>query len=174
MEEYSDYYMWLLDRVNVLHGEYENYLLLMKHLFSTDYIPLLQLDENRAYSGISLRNRYALEEGVYLEDVHDGPCTVLEMLEALAENVAYDTSDTISRWFWEFIHNLELDRFTDEDYDNYSVTYILDRWLTRKYEYNGTGSPFPLKYSKQDVRNMQIWDQMNAYLVENYPSKNWV
>ena len=174
MEEYSDYYMWLIDRVDVLHGEKSNYLLLMKHLFSVDYIPILQLDENRAYSGLNLRSRYALEEGVYLDDVHDGPCTVLEMLEALSENIAYDTSDNISRWFWELLHNLELDRFSDENYDKYSVDYILERWLSRKYEPTGIGSPFPLKHCRSDTRNMQIWDQMNAYLVENYPSINWV
>ena len=105
MEERSDYYMWLLDRVRALHGEYENYVRLMKHLFSTEYIAVLPLDENRLQGGLSLRYRFALEEGVYVEDVHDGPCTVLEMLEALAENISYDTSETISRWFWELIHN---------------------------------------------------------------------
>lgn len=170
----SDYYMWLLDRVDVLHGGHMNYLLLMQHLFKTKYEYALEMDGNRAWGGKNLRKLFAEESGFYLEDVYQGPCTVLEMLEALAESIAFDTDMDISRWFWEMLHNLELDQCDDETYDRYYVDARLRLWLDRRYDAEGKGGLFPVKGFSGDMRRMETWDQKNVYMSTKYPVGNWL
>lgn len=170
----SDYYMWLLAKVDALHRGGKSYSYLMQLLFTTKYEYAFAMDSNRAMAGENLRSIYALEAGLYLEDVYEGPCTVLEMLIALADTIAFDMNDFSSEWFWHFLDNLGISEESDEVYDE---NYILDRlytWMDHKYEMDGTGSLFPLKETNRDCRNMEIWDQMNAYLVENFPVGNWI
>lgn len=170
----DDYYMWLLDKVDALHGDRANYSLLMQLLYSTKYEYAFVMDSNRAKSGENLRSIFALEEGYYLEDVHQGPCSVLEMLIALADNMAFDTEDTVSRWFWEMLDNLGISNMDDNHYDE---EYILSRlfiWMNRQFEPDGTGSIFPLHKPVGDCRRKEIWTLMNAYLMENHPIDNWM
>lgn len=169
MIDNNDYYAWLLDQINVLHGKYENYLLLMQYLFSIAYVPVLIRDEDRVQGGVNLRKQYAFLESIYEDDIDQGACTVLEMLIALAQNMSFDTDDTTSRWFWEMMTNLGLDKYDDANYESKEVKAIVDRWLTRTYEPDGQGSIFPLKKYSGDVRYMEIWAQKDTYLVENYP-----
>lgn len=171
---FSDYYMWLLDKVDALHGEKSNYSNLLQQLFSTTYVYAFIMDKNRAKGGESLRAVYALEEGLYLEDVYQGPCTVLEMLVGLADTLSFNQGDTVSKWFWEMIDNLGLGSMDDRTYDENYISDVLHTWMNHAYEPDGTGSLFPLKYSDLDQRTMEVWNQMNAYLIENYPIGNWM
>lgn len=171
----SDYYIWLLDRIGVLNGEYKNYELLAQHLFSTKYIYMFAMDENRAKGGLALRTLYAQTAGVYVEDVHEGPCNVLEMIESLAEKISFDHDDTIQRWFWEMLDNLNLLNYSNEFYDPNAVQYILDTWMYRRYDSSGNGSLFPVPDYEGDMRNIETWDQMNIYLTRFYPiTDNWL
>lgn len=171
----SDYYIWLLDRIGVLCGEYKDYLLLAQHLFHTEYTYVLQMDENRAEAGLRLRSLYAQTYGVYEEEVYNGPCTVLEMLEALAERISFDTGDTIQCWFWEMLDNLGLTDYRDDAYRISDIDEILYSWMNRQYDQYGHGSIFPIEDCPNDMRSMEIWDQMNLYLTTYYPvDRNWL
>lgn len=176
MRSKGDYYSWLLERIDAAPGaNFCNYQKLCQALYERDYIWLMPLDENRACAGLALRDKFANEMCVCLEDVPDGSCSVLEMLIALADDMSMLFDDSTSRWFWEMMANINLDHFSDDRFDAHNVNVILTTWLERRYTFKGTGSIFPVHYITQDARKMQVWDLMNAYINEYYPIKeDWL
>ena len=162
----SDYYIWLRDLV----GNRRGYKKLIKQLDQIPFTWAFTLDANRAAGGVELRNRYASETSTFEEDIRQGPCTVLEMLIALAGHMEDQLSCDVETWFWQLIDNLCLDQFSDDNYDARGVEYLVNTWLNRNYSSNGAGSIFPLNNYPGDCRNLDIWSQMNAWINENYPS----
>lgn len=167
---YSDYYLWLDSLVN--DGNHES---LIRYLYEQPYRWQFTLDENRAAGGINLRRTFAYENGVELKDVGFGPCSVLEMLIALAGRMTDMLTMDIFDWFWSLISNLKLDRFDDGHFDERGISYILNVWLDRKYDERGNGSLFPLRGYSGDCKNLDIWTQMNIWIAENYPhTDDWL
>lgn len=173
--KYGDYYRWLLDRINAGPGAfYCRYQRLIEKLYLTKYEWHFELDANRAVAGQGLRSKFAYEEGVNCED-SSSPCSVLEMLEALAESMSDTYGYSIAKWFWEMIVNLGLNYCPDDQYDEHEVKDILYAWMDGKYSRNGEGSPFPLENYAGDARHLQLWDLMNNYICEKYPiNKDWL
>lgn len=186
MGKYSDlhtlrdsYFHWLCGLVNADDPNC-SYYDLMRILFDTEFRWSIRNDENRAQDGILLRGTFLKSsdsEGAGIGDIQ-GPCTVLEMLIALATRIDIDImwdpdkGDQTMRWFWEMVQNLGLDGFDDDDFegeDGYRfVPFIVDRWLDRRYRWDGIGGLFPLKNPTCDQRETEIWYQMNVYMIENY------
>ena len=161
---YSDYYLWLDSLVN--DG---NHSILIRYLYDHPYRWQFTLDENRAAGGLNLRSKYACENGIDIQDVGCGPCSVLEMLIALADRMTEILDMDIFNWFWTLLSNLGLDRFNDAYFDEGQVNYILQVWLDRAYNRKGNGSLFPLSRYPGDCRNLDTWGQMNAWIAERYP-----
>lgn len=176
MVRHSDYYAWLLDEIDAGQGAmYSDYQSLIEDLYLLEYRWVFELDENRAAGGINLRSLFAFHFGVDEAELDQGPCSVLEMFVALAKHMHETYGDTASRWFWEMMSNMELDHFCDGVYDTRAVKRIINDWMDKKFSYKGQGSPFPLESYNGDVRNMELWDAMNAYMVERYPlDENWL
>jgi len=100
---------------------------------------------------------------------------------ALAQRMDFETtgaydensvgSDRTAYWFWEMMDNLGLTAYDDDSYvDLDGTTYveqIIDEFVNREYDYDGTGGIFPLKHAEKDQRNVEIWYQMSAYLYEH-------
>lgn len=168
MHRESDYYIWLRD----LTGNRQDYTKLIKQLDSIPFTWIFALDENRAAGGINLRTKFAYETSTNLDDIRNGPCTVLEMLIGVASHMEDHLDETIDKWFWVLINNLSLNQFDDDNYDSRGVDYIVNTWLNRHYCPDGAGSIFPLKEYIGDCRNLDIWSQMNAWINENYPTDN--
>lgn len=167
---YSDYYIWLESLVN--DG---NHSRLIRYLYEKPYRWQFTLDENRAAGGMNLRSKFAYDNGINIQDVGVGPCSILEMLIALADRMVEILTMDIFDWFWDLIRNLGLDRFDDGHFDEGGVNYILNVWLDRAYDASGNGSLFPLHYYQGDCRNLDIWGQMNAWIAENYPhTDDWL
>ncbi len=167
---YSDYYLWLVSLVD--DGNHSE---LIRYLYEQPYRWQFTLDANRAAGGMNLRNKYAYENGINPQDVGNGPCSILEMLIALAERMTELLTMDIWDWFWDLIRNLRLDTFDDNHFDERGVNYILNIWLNRQYDARGNGSLFPLKSYAGDCRNLDIWGQMNAWIDENYPhTDDWL
>ena len=136
------------------------------------------MDENRALDGENLRVRFFYESHT-LDDNYEEflfePCSVLEMLVALAFRMEKEylmdwrpgTRDRTSERFWMLIDNLGTD-------DNWStkidakVQHYVEQFLDRDYRFDGAGGLFPLKNCHEDQRNIEIWSQMQAYIMENY------
>ena len=171
----DEYYAWLLEKIEASDEAYQGHELLLEHLYTHDFRYVLSMDSNRAKGGLALRNIYAMMAGLYIEDVKDGPCTILEMLVALAENMYMCTDLPTAKFFWELIDNLGLMRFDDAHFDPDEVSIILSNWMDRQFEKSGQGSIFPMSEEfADDFRNMEIWNQMNKYLLVNYPVGNWI
>ena len=128
------------------------------------------LDENRSEAGKNLRSKFANSEGLEIDDVRVGECSVLEMLVAVAVELS-ETYDNYSEdWFSEIADNLGITGVSCE-----KIRYIITKWLIGDYDKHGDGTPFPLTNDEKDCRTMQLHDQMNAYLNEHNPQDDsWI
>ena len=151
------------------------YRCLLSYLHGHDFIALMERDLNRIEDGIDLRYCFAYEKNVDKNEVatylDDRPCSVLEMMVALAIKCEEmmndpDVGDQTGRWFWEMICSLGLFEFDDYAFDEIEVDYILNKFLHREYEWNGKGGLFTIENSKRDLRDVEIWYQMGWHLNE--------
>lgn len=170
---YDEYFEWLLGLLGVDELENCKYLKTLAHLYTKEFTWTIPTDKNRAVDGIALR-RIFLDEfrNIPEENFIDAPCTLLEMMVALAhrceENIMWnpDIGDRTGDWFWMMFSNLGLDSKDDEHYDHDEVDYILNRLLDRTYAKNGLGGLFYIPNTTRDLRKAEIWYQLSWYLVE--------
>ena len=188
------YFCWL---VGLIQDEYigQNYQKLLWKLYSTDYIWELDFDENRAADGLLLRKIYAQNcanygnfgcdfnnnfvnffAGTRVGMYQNLPCSMLEMMIALARRAEDDImhepdfGDRTGQWFWVMIQNLGLDVYDDYHYFESEVDRILYVFVHRLYDKNGIGGgAFPIRRMTRDLRQTDLWWQMNAYLEEQFP-----
>lgn len=167
------YIDWIYGKV-VGHGY--SYRKLLERLHEIPFIYILPMDENRMEDGLNLRYRFGLESGIpqvqIANELDISECSVLEMMAALAirceESIMNDpdAGDRTSRWFMEMLSNLGLAGMDDRRYSQSYVDGHIDIFLHRKYEPDGRGGLFHLEHCTDDLRNVQIWYQMNWYLNE--------
>ena len=172
------YFCWL---IRLIGDDYiaTNYQKLLRKLHSREYIWELVYDKNRAADGIYLRNLFDQEMGNYGVagggmSASTAPCSVLEMFIALARNAENDImhdpdyGDRSGIWFWEMLQNMGLDIYDDYNFYESEVDRILDNFLHHRYAKNGAGGAFPVANSCQNMRQKDLWWQMNAYLEERF------
>ena len=171
----EDYFKWICSLVGG-RSRSMPYKKLLRYLFDTDFMFVIDRDENRAIDGCDLRYRYGYYHdipsdtiSVYLDDRR---CSVLEMMAALCnrieENIMYDwdCGDRTGKWFWEMIDNLGLTNATDSKFDLQRVSKAIDIFLHREYAPDGTGGLIRIPNCEKDLRTMEIWYQVNWYLSE--------
>ena len=165
------YFKWLCEVVDC-PPEYTD---LLQKLDSRVFTWRIRNDSNRAQDGLALRSRFIDETGAKVtEEIFMRPCSVLEMMVALAcrieDDIMFDPSygDRAPQWFWIMVSNLGLDGMDNEHFDNENVDQVLNVLLGRSYFMNGTGGLFPLKRPKVNQRRVEIWYQMSEFLVENF------
>jgi len=175
------YFKWLYHHIGSLkdpnpsHGHW----LLAEQLHKTTFNWFVPNDDNRSSDGLSLRDDFCDEVGSWGpgRHIHD-PCSMLEMLIALAKRTDYEADDLgmgegIGEWFWTLMTNVGLRKFTDEVYlrgrqeTELHVQEILNNLIERKYEADGRGGLFPLSHPQRDQRTVELWYQMSDYLLEN-------
>lgn len=147
---------------------------LLLHLHNVEFTYTLLMDENRARDGIDLRYRFGYEnrysDSLIRTSIDDGPCSVLEMLIALAircEEHIMDEPELGNRtgkWFWQMIENMGLASMEDSRFDLEFIDDTLAIFLDRKYRRNGEGGLFTVNNCKHDMRDAEIWYQMCWYL----------
>lgn len=131
------------------------------------------MDENRYEDGMALSNRCELGN---IRDYGDFPCTMLEMMAALAlrceESIMFapGTDNGAGELFWKMIDSLGLSEMKNGCFDREKADCIIFRLLEHKYESNGKGGLFQiddefLKHVNKDMRKMEIWDQMGLYII---------
>lgn len=170
--EWVRYRNWLLKKVKQ-YRKLDNYSFLFEYLHNYPFSWSLSMDENRAEDGKYLRENFEDEMGIPDGIVLCGTCTTLEMLVALAirmdkEYIGEPGEPDPSSIFIELLNNLGLWKYDNRRFTASKVNQILQVWMSRSFEYNGKGSLFPLKEASRDQRKIEIWDQMNAYIYENY------
>jgi hypothetical protein len=172
------YRNWICDTMDARHHR-----ILLDVMYDTpfrwkDSIPR---DADREADGRFLRKRFCDETGMRAPSIWFGtswPASFLEVLVALAysieDSIMYDPEkgDRTSTWFWEMLANADLDGFDDEKMLKdgmcayYYVCEIEGKIMDRRYERNGQGGLFPLRKPAMDQRDVEIWYQANAYMIE--------
>lgn len=171
------YFEWLYQLVvSERYFGSASYKKLLMHLHNRVFNWTIPMDGNRAEDGINLRYVFGLENDIDDRAIASfldyRPCSVLEMLAALAHRmdvqIMYDEDygDRTFCWFWGMMTCLGLESQTDILYDPMYVDRVIDRLIDREYEPNGEGGLFCLENCEDDLRGVEIWDQMNWYLNE--------
>lgn len=177
-DELNDaYFTWACRLVyNARYSKKVSYTKLLRHLHSREFKYIIGMDGNRAEDGIGLRYRFGYEFGypdsMIEEYLGDRECSIFEMLVALADRCENhimsdpDIGDRTGLWFWDMICNLGLGDMSDSKFGIRKVDAIVDRFLDRLYERDGTGGLFTVKHPEHDMRTTEIWYQMMWYLNE--------
>ena len=171
MRKTYEYFTWLVNKVD---GEKSGRMELLHTLFLKPFYGYFKNDANRAEDGIELREEYYYETGehaLYDWDSYAEQCSILEMIIALAircdAEITYDFEEAKPGvMFWKMIDNLGLIDVTDSNYDETYVNYVIEKFLTRKYDKDGYGSLFYIPGTDKDMRGLEIWYQMQEYLIE--------
>ncbi len=173
----DSYFNWMIYKING-GGIYfcpQHYYWLLERLDSIEFTWLLPGDENRAQDGIDLRKRYISTPLGDERDVESRTwCSMLEMMVALSirceEHIMDDPDkgDRVSLWFLTMVKSLGLSEMHDKHYISDEVDQIIENFLTRNYKPNGKGGLFWIPCYKGDMRKMEIWYQMQAYMIEEY------
>ena len=150
----DEYFEWLCELIDSKRfSKRVSYRKLLMHLHAIEFTWFIQRDENRADDGIQLRRRFAMvRDDLSLQRYLQGPCSVLEMMVALAlrcEEWIMDDAQMGNRtgqWFWGMIHNLGLSPMTDSRFDKNFIDDTIARLLNREYEPDGSGGLFTVKH----------------------------
>lgn len=168
----NDYFNWLCELVDIKRfSKRVSYRKLLMRLHDIEFTWFVPYDDNRADDGIQLRRRFALvRDDDRLSEYILGPCSVLEMMAALAirceETIMDDAAmgNRTGQWFWGMIHNLGLSPMNDTAFDGEYVDDVVARFLNRDYEPNGKGGLFTVRHCDRDLRKVEIWCQLSWYL----------
>ena len=167
----NEYFDWLCDLIDSKRfSKHISYRKLLMHLHNIEFTWFVLNDDNRADDGIQLRRKYSLAmDDLSLQRYLKGPCSVLEMMIALAvrcETFMDDDQlgDRTGQWFWGMVHNLGLNSMIDTRFDKDYVDDVIARFLNREYEPDGRGGLFTVKNSQHDLRTVEIWCQLSWYL----------
>lgn len=168
----NEYFEWLVDMV--CHDKFAieiSFRKLLMHLHMREFAYMIPNDKNRANDGVKLRRRFFLDSGLNDDSEYlDGPCSVLEMMIALAirceETIMDDPKfgNRTSHWFWGMVVNMGLGSMTDDQYNKRAVDEAIDILINREYEPDGTGGLFRVRNCKHDLRDVEIWYQLCWYL----------
>ena len=145
---------------------------LLSYLHDVEFTWEYPMDRNRSDDGISLRDRftYELNYEPYILDYIDGPCSVLEMMIALAIHTEEDIMDDMrvgdrtGQWFWCMVVSLGLGGMNDRNFDKRTAEDTVARFLNHEYEPNGRGGLFTIRNCAYDLRDEEIHVQRNMYL----------
>ena len=170
------YFQWLCKKVGI--PSRRPYLKLAMELHGLIFRPgnAIETDANRANDGLQLRVEFMERYGAKGSSDNRGPCTMLEFLIGLARRMDFLMGDEENHlhtgyYFWRMIDNLRLYKLSDDRFDElngeFFVQEAVDRVLFRTYETDGNGGLFPLRHSKKDQRKVEIWYQMQEWLLES-------
>lgn len=165
----NDYVEWMYDCI----GDYQtkSYKRLFLELNTIQYRYINAKDKNREGDAFALRCKYCRENNV---DMWVVPCTVLEMLVALAlrceEQIMSDPAygNRTGQWFYTMIGNLGLATLCDDrewtNKERLEVYTAVNRFMNNEYAANGKGGLFYIPRTPYDLRQVEIWYQMCWYL----------
>lgn len=170
------YYEWLLEGIN--DSKVDDHTKLLNYLYNTPFYVSrnVEMDNSRIRDGLDLRYVYLDNKisSIPFNTRFTLDVSILEVLIALAlkcENqIMYDPDmgNRVPVWFWLFLDNLGLLYFTDSNWDEELVSRMIFMWMNREYDYTGQGGLFPLREPGEDQRYVHLWNQLNAYIIENF------
>lgn len=170
------YFVWLYSLVADPSIEDRNltYWELLRQLYDRPFVWFVSMDDNRVGDGKELRLEFLRHEGLQKSEVDQGwveiGCSFLELMVAMSDKLQFhlDPDSNLAYWFWEVLMtNIGLRDCTDDaGFESCDIDEVVNRVIFRRYEPDGTGGFFPLKHPEQDQRDIQLWDQLSAYVIE--------
>lgn len=180
MESLDECYLqWLYRQVAPIRTKNpaRTYWTLLTHLYRKEFKWSVPNDDNRLMDGLELRyefiHKFEYEKTDYYQQHGEirswleRPCSFLEMLLALARRLSFAGGGAASEWFWHMLDNIGLRSHVDAmPGDPEMIDFVLDRVIDRTYDEFGNGGLFPLFHPQHDQRQVELWYQMNCYLLE--------
>lgn len=171
-----EYYQWLISQIKI--GPKRTYLELFEIMHNTEFVWFIPNDGNRVGDGQHLRNDYFRYEhdSIYEEGILDIEfVSFLEVLIGLSRRLAWGMSDQENApyWAWRLIKNLSLNKMSDPltNGKRERIDEVLYNVIWRSYNRDGSGGFFPLEKTLKDQTKIEIWYQMQEYLMEKDPIK---
>jgi hypothetical protein len=167
------YLVWLYEHIGNprLKNTSRTYWNLARALFTTEFVWFVPNDDARCDDGKELRVEFLMDAEIPEVDPAwmDQGCSYLEMLIALARRMAYQMDMRPKDAFWILISNIGLTECNDSYQGHIPeiVEEVTDQLTFRTYSPSGQGGLFPLRYPYEDQTKVEIWYQMNAYILEN-------
>lgn len=169
------YFEWMCQLVcDNRYFSHEQHSKLLRYLDDRQFVYTMDMDGNRAADGEDLRYRFGRDQGygdrLVATFLDDRPCSILEMMVALAvrceEHIMEDpdAGNRTGAWFQVMIDSLGLNKMTDQGFNLQYMDRVIDRFLDRTYSPDGSGSLFRIEHPYEDMRGVEIWYQMFAYL----------
>lgn len=132
-------------------------------LLDKEFTWIVANDDNRIADGLELRFAF-----FHRHDALAQRCSVLEVIVGLSQRIAFIAGGIPDYWAWELIVNLGLNRMSGHigRARTNQIEEILERFIWRTYEPDGTGGLFPLAWPPADMRKIELWYQMCAWIEE--------
>lgn len=175
------YFDWLRRDAFSEVSERREYEGILRTLHDIPFYWTIWTDENRAGDALSFRQHDFLETQTDLDSVdqhwlHDwGSATpsVLEVLLGMARRWNLYFEGSVPYYFGHMFLAMKFDHFPGRALTpatQEQVRELCDIWMSRQFEPNGDGSPFPIHHALRvvDMRTIGIWEQMNAYSAEHF------
>lgn len=171
----EQYLTWLYSQVSSVKAKNptRTYWSLLRQLYTKEFVWFVPNDDNRVEDGRDLRYEFIESQRIEVaeRDWLNLGCSVLEMLMGLSRRLSFEAGGESREWFWHLIDNLGFINCTDAWYKNSkhneAVDDKLERLIFRTYDYDGAdGGLFPLSHPEEDQRNVEIWYQLSAYILE--------
>lgn len=179
----ESYFDWLRSEAFSSITKARKYEGLLRELHDIPFYWTIWSDENRAGDALSFRQYEFLSfqrdldtlDQIWLGQWATAAPTVLEVLLGIARRWAYYFDGDVQTYFGHLFRNMEFDRYPGRVLTGETRQAIRDRvdeWLSRQFQPDGRGSPFPVDKSTRldilDMRKVEIWGQMNAYSAEHF------
>jgi len=182
------YFEWLLTCLDS-DGVPEGVAYLGGLLHNCEFERRVGNDINRAVDGANLRKEFMTQfseadfDPHVTNDLMMRECSWFEMLVALARQLDYLYEGGVEGRFLELVENIELGPLLDlglnrpdmlKEYDQRRVDIVTNAVDKNKFDRDGRGGLFPLKYSDHpDQRKVEVWDQHAAYFREKLEGVLW-
>jgi len=160
-----EYYEWLISQIDSPRGKTYNGLFECMH--NVEFVWTLPNDDNRLNDALELRHEF-LHARRAAHPLQLQGATLLEVLVSLSRRVAFITDGNSKQWAWRLLKNLHLNKMCDPltEEKKKRIYDILDSLIWRTYERDGQGGFFPLQSPLEDQTKVEIWYQMNKYVME--------
>lgn len=172
------YFSWLLNYVCEDKAQFNRYSFVLHQLYSKYFRFVNEMDENLIEWALYLREDFyesspTVQKMIDIYGKMEEDCSILEIMVSLAVNceekiMTNGTENRTSLWFWSMFDSLGLTYYENSRYERREVSDILDRFLNLDYAEDGKGGLFTLKNCDKNVTEIDIWMQMNEWLIENF------
>lgn len=156
------YFEWLRFQIGVPNNK--SYSQLFERMNRKEFVWIVSNDDNRIEDAKELRREFLQGD----PHTFQSWVSVLEILVAVSRRMEWTAGGIAKDWAWRLIQNLELHRMWDPLTMRKAVQVddILEALVWRTYSPKGQGGFFPLIDSEEDQTKVEIWYQMNAYILE--------